>query len=269
MIANHDELSALAQGYVLGTLSDAEHRAFAEHVETCATCQRETREAAALAEALGRALPSQHPPAALRARVLARVASESSAASEESFEHPTATAARANPWRWLAAAAAIVAVVMSFAAWYYRAQATEARRQQGLAAEQLTALERQVAALQAAASTASQTRSVLIATDLARVELAGQPPAPGAAGRVFWSPTNGLVFTATNLPPLPPGRVYQLWVVADAPISAGIAEANGPGTFSVVASPAAPATAKAFALTIEPLGGQPAPTGPMYLLGSM
>jgi hypothetical protein len=132
----------------------------------------------------------------------------------------------------------------------------------------VAALEAQIAGLQAAANTAAQTRSVLAARDLARVDLAGQKPAPSAAGRVFWSPTYGLVFAATNLPPLPPGRVYQLWIVADAPISAGIATPGASGEFSVVTPPAA-ATPKAFAVTIEPEGGRPAPTGEMFLLGSM
>jgi len=57
-------------------------------------------------------------------------------------------------------------------------------------------------------------------------------------------------------------------VVADTPISAGIGEPTSAGELSVVSTPNAPARPKAFALTIEPEGGRPAPTGPMFLLGS-
>jgi anti-sigma-K factor RskA len=267
MTVNHDELAALADGYVLGTLSHDEQRQFSAHVATCAECQQLTREAAAVAEAIARALPPQSPPAALRDKVLARAA----ALPTIDVAHTAVVrpAAEGAGWRWLAVAAALLAVVTSAAAWYFNEQAMRARADAEAAARRVAALEVQLSDLQVAANTASQTRSVLAARDLARVDLSGQKPAPAAAGRVFWSATQGLVFAATNLPPLPPGRVYQLWIVADAPISAGIAAPGASGEFSVVVAPTAFATPKAFALTIEPEGGRPAPTGAMFLLGSM
>ena len=269
MTANHDELAALADGYVLGTLSADEQRTFAAHVATCPDCQRLTQEAVLVAEAMARTLPPQTPSATLRDRVLTRALAQGTQSSGLESAGIARPAPDGAGWKWLAAAAAITAIVTSGAAWYYNDQATRARAAADVATSRVAALEAQLAGLQAAANTASQTRSVLAARDLARVDLSGQKSAPAAAGRVFWSPTHGLVFAATNLPPLPPGRVYQLWIVADAPISAGIAAPGASGEFSVVAAPAAPATPKAFALTIEPEGGRPAPTGAMYLLGSM
>lgn len=265
MTASHDDFAALAHGYALGTLTEQEARAFAAHLPACEECRRSVRDLLAVAEALGRALPPQTPPAGLRDRVLARATSP---AMPERHVRPMPTPRSRGVYPWLAAAAALVAVVTSIMAWQYRDDAARARSQQQAAALRVRSLEQQVAALQTAASTAAQTRSVLAARDMARVDLAGQLPAPGAAGRVFWSPTHGLVFAATNLPALPPGRVYQLWVVADTPISAGIGEPTGAGELSVVSTPNAPARPKAFALTIEPEGGRPAPTGPMFLLGS-
>ncbi len=258
MTRNHDELAALAESYVLGALSDAEAREFETHLKSCADCARTMRELTAIGEALARNVPQHAPPPGLRERVIARAV------------------ARPQPTRrlvpaWLAAAAALVAAIMGGAAWQYRNDATRARADHHAAVARVSALELQVKQLQTDASTAAHTRAVLAANDLSRVDLAGQPAAPGAAGRVFWSPTHGLVFAATNLPPLPPGRVYQLWIVADAPISAGIARPGGPGDFNAnAAAPGAnPGAAKAFAVTIEPEGGRPAPTGPMFLLGSL
>jgi anti-sigma-K factor RskA len=265
MSANHDDFAALAHGYALGTLTGEEARTFASHLETCDECRRSVRDMAAVGEALGRALPLQTPPPGLRERVLARAASPAGEGAR--VQTPIAPRRRAS-YGWLAAAATIVAIVTSVMAWQYREDAARARNEQQQAALRVQSLEQQVTALQAAASTAAQTRSVLAARDMARVDLSGQQPAPGAVGRVFWSPTHGLVFAATNLPALPPGRVYQLWVVADTPISAGIGAPTSAGELSVVSSPNAPAQPKAFALTIEPEGGRPAPTGPMFLLGS-
>lgn len=260
MSANHDDVAALAQGYALGTLTDEQARTFASHLQTCDECRQSVRDMAAVGEALGRALPPQAPSPGLRQRVLTRAASPAVRAGTDG---PSTM-----PYGWLAAAAVLVAAVTSVLAWQYREEAARARLEQQEAARQVQSLEQQIAQLQAGVSTAAQTRSVLAARDMARIELAGQAPAPGATGRVFWSPTHGLVFAATNLPELPPGRVYQLWVVADAPISAGLGQPTSGGELSVVSTPTAPSRPKAFALTIEPEGGRPAPTGPMFLLGS-
>lgn len=115
-------------------------------------------------------------------------------------------------------------------------------------------------------------REVEIATapDVRRIALAGQPAAPRATGRVFWSPTRGLLLTAANLPPLPAGRVYQLWyVTAAAPVSAGLVTPDASGQSLITSPTNSRVQPKAFALTIEPAGGVPAPTGAFYLLGSL
>ena len=263
MTRPHDELMARADAYVLGGLPDAERREFEAHAASCAECTQLVRELTAVGEALARSVPQHTPPPGLRERVLAR-------ATAQPHDPPKPRSGEGGPLpAWLAAAAALVAAIMGVVALQYRQEATQARADYQAAVERTRTLEQQVAQLQADAATAARTGAVLSASDLSRVDLAGQPPAPGAAGRVFWSPRHGLVFAATNLPALPPGRVYQLWIVADAPISAGIAQPGNPGNFNVVTATAAQKDkAKAFAVTIEPEGGRPAPTGAMFLLGS-
>jgi hypothetical protein len=121
------------------------------------------------------------------------------------------------------------------------------------------------------ASEARHTLAILSAPDLARIDLAGQPPADSARARAFWSRSRGLVFTASNLPPAPPGRTYQLWVVtADAPISAGLLKPDASGAVNIVIDtpPDLPAPV-AMAVTLEPEGGVPAPTGEKYLIGTL
>jgi anti-sigma-K factor RskA len=112
--------------------------------------------------------------------------------------------------------------------------------------------------------------SVLAAPDTARVDLAGQPAAPAASARVFWSRSRGLVFTASNLPALPAGRVYQLWVLTGQPnpISAGLLTPDRDGRVTAVfpTSPDLPRPV-AMAVTLEPEGGVLSPTGDKYLVG--
>jgi anti-sigma-K factor RskA len=110
---------------------------------------------------------------------------------------------------------------------------------------------------------------VLAAPDLVRIDLAGQGPAPQASARALWSRARGMVFTAANLPPLPAGRVYQVWVVtAQAPVSAGLLtpDPEGTGQSFFNTAPDIPPPA-AVAVSIEPEGGVPAPTGEIYLVG--
>jgi anti-sigma-K factor RskA len=115
--------------------------------------------------------------------------------------------------------------------------------------------------------------AVLTAPDVARIDLAGQTPvAPQATARAFWSRSRGMVFTAANLPPLPAGRVYQLWVVTAqrAPLSAGLLTPDGQGSVSATFNtPADIPQPVALAVTIEPAGGVPAPTGDRYLIGTV
>ena len=102
-----------------------------------------------------------------------------------------------------------------------------------------------------------------------RVELAGQPVAPRAFARAFWSRSRGLVFTASNLPPLASGRTYQLWIVnGQTPVGAGLLKPDADGiVHAVFTTPSDLAKAVAIAVTIEPDGGVPAPTGDKYLVG--
>jgi anti-sigma-K factor RskA len=67
--------------------------------------------------------------------------------------------------------------------------------------------------------------------------------------------------------PAPANKSYQLWLVPmeGKPVSAGMI-AGGPINPWMVKLPQGMA-AKAFAVTLEPAGGMPQPTGPMVLVG--
>jgi anti-sigma-K factor RskA len=77
------------------------------------------------------------------------------------------------------------------------------------------------------------------------------------------------VFTAANLPPAPAGKAYQVWVVtAQMPISAGLLTTDPTGGGSqYYMTPPDIAPPVAVAVTLEPSGGVPSPTGERYLVG--
>jgi anti-sigma-K factor RskA len=99
----------------------------------------------------------------------------------------------------------------------------------------------------------------------------GQASASNAAGLALWSKSNGMIFSATQLPALPAGRVYQLWTITGTTAtSAGLLTPDASGAVRIeLPIPATATRPDAFGLTIEPAGGSSAPTLPIVLLGSV
>ena len=83
------------------------------------------------------------------------------------------------------------------------------------------------------------------------------------------SRARGLLFAANALPPLPAGRIYQLWYLTPAaPVSAGLLQPDAGGqVVTAFQPPANGVVAAGFAVSIEPEGGVTAPTGALYLAG--
>jgi len=98
-----------------------------------------------------------------------------------------------------------------------------------------------------------------------------QPSEAGgkATGRALVAEGNKLVFYASNMPQLPAGRTYQLWLMRGrrpAIASGGIFDQNG----SVeVTDPTLLSDLRGLAVTEEPAGGSPGPTGHKILVGTL
>lgn len=101
------------------------------------------------------------------------------------------------------------------------------------------------------------------------VTLAGLEAAPNAIAMVYWNPATGsIALSVEGLPAPPDDKQYQLWALADGkPIDAGVFDLNDQP--EAVHHMKNINQAEAFAITLEPRGGMPAPTGAMYVLGKM
>jgi len=268
MTPTHDALRELAAGYAFGTLDPAERQEFEAHLSTCPECQADVEFASEIANGLGR-IPERAPlPPDLRDRVL-RAATGSVQPGPGALP-PSALVRRQVIPAWLAIAASLVAAVAAGTAWTEHRRLTDALEDAAREQQRTATVQAALVRAQADAAESRRAMDVMTAADVTRITLAGQAAAPQAAGHVFWSASHGLVFTAANLPKLPDDRIYQLWyVTAGAPVSAALVAPDASGRLSVVQAPADVGRLKAFALTIEPSGGVPAPTGAMYLLGSI
>ncbi len=109
---------------------------------------------------------------------------------------------------------------------------------------------------------------LLGAKDTISVALAVQPGMPKGDLRVRYNAKMGMAVCDGWVDPAPANKSYQLWLVPmeGKPISAGVLEHGGPINPWMMKLPQG-MPAKAFAVTLEPEGGMPQPTGPMVLVG--
>ena len=267
---DHDALREAAGLYALGALAGDERDAFEAHLVTCAECAAEVRALGGVVNALPYAVPQVDPPPALRGRVLAAVGATQVSSRSAVTQMPTRARAGFLSAGWLSAAALLIAsVALGAYAVNLRQRVGGLEGELREAVTRLDLTEQQLAEARSAAERAQMRMAVLTAPDLKQVNLTGQPPAPRAAGRAFWSRSNGLLFAANELPPLPAGRTYQLWYLTPgAPVSAGLIKPDDQGRITAAFdTPPGTPEPTGLAVSIEPDGGVPAPTGAIYLAG--
>jgi anti-sigma-K factor RskA len=94
----------------------------------------------------------------------------------------------------------------------------------------------------------------------------------GPKGRVFVHPTMGVLLMATNLPPAPAGKAYELWVIpkGGAPAPAGMfqSQPNGSAMFLRPGAVDMSGTA-AVAVTMENDAGSNTPTAPILIMAPL
>jgi anti-sigma-K factor RskA len=264
MSGTHDELVVLAPAYALGALEPDERRAFESHLADCDRCAFEVRSLGRVTSGLAQAVPLVTPRAALRDRVLLAVGAGDAPATTPNIN------ARWAIGNWLAYAACVaVATAAGLYAMNLRARVESLEARLEVAQLRLAAADRAMVDARRVAFETQSAMAVLAAADLTRVDLQGAPAAPQAVGRALWSRQSGMVFAANNLPPLPAGKIYQVWLVAGGPpVSAGLVAPDDTGRgVAIFRTPVDVAGPVTVAVTIEPEGGVPAPTGAFYLTG--
>ena len=261
---SRDEIVELAAGYALGAL-DVEERARFDAL--LAAGDEEARGALRDFEATVANLAAETaetPSPAVKAALLARIDAEarSRGAVTQALSRPRSAPPRRSLWTMVAVgaiAAGVAAIAVGLAV-----SIVYDRRISQLAQEQ-TQLKQELA---------RQESLVTILHDPATqiAALSGLAPAPEAKARMLWHATAGGLLVAQGLPPAPAGKAYALWAIAGsgAPVPAGVfaVDAKGMGSLRVAPLQAGPPP-DTFAVTLEPAGGVPAPTGSMYLVGKL
>ena len=247
--------------YALGAL-DADERVLIEaHVASCPDCAKKVAEAqgrmALLAFAASRVEPSPGVKEVLMRRLHATA--EGPGGSVPASPIPAPGEGIFGRW-WavllpLSGALALATMLL----WLHNVQLDR----------QLADLRSTIATQQKQLDESRHMADLLAARDTIVVPLAAQKGEPQGSARVVYNAREGMMMYDGTLPPAPSDKVYQIWLVPmkGAPISAGwfTGWPDKPGHM-MMKLPAGLA-AKEFAVSLEPAGGMPQPTGPMVLIG--
>ena len=173
---------------------------------------------------------------------------------------------------WAIAASLVVCAVAAFFAWRQARQESEALRAQiNVIQDQADQLRQEVKAENEKVLELARINQVLSSPDHWVIEMSGAEGAPNSSAKIYWDTRARQWVVMAQLPPAPAGKVYQLWfVTADAKISAGLINPKDDGhAFTVVNVPQDVNNIAAAAITLEPEGGSPQPTMPIFTLGKV
>lgn len=236
-------VNELLAAFSLDCLDEGEKEEVTRHLAQCAQCRAELRSYQEVAALLPLGGVLVDPPPDLKARMMARVQSQSRTKPKVDYS-PTWidrilqwTRRSAPLWGTVSLVLVILLGVSNLLLWG------------------------QVQRIQSAQPSQMQF-----------VHMTGTQAAPAAHGVIVIS-TNGEhgTLVVDNLPPLQAGQQYQLWLIDNGKrTDGGVFSVDQDGYGSLwVYSPRPLVSYASFGVTIEPQGGSPGPTGPKVLGGGL
>ena len=246
-----DDLALLA----LGALQGNEPVTLEKHLEECSSCRRELERLRGDMALLALSALGPAPPRRSRDRLLKAIAREPRA--QKSTQRRASFFWTILPW--LATAAFLL-----LAGFFWQ--------QSDRLSQQVARLQDQSAQQQAQLERAREVVSTLASTEAMRVTLVAAQTPPQPQGKaIYVKDRSSLIFLASNLPPLPPQKAYELWLIPTngTPIPAGVFKPDARGSATVIQPPLPTGVeAKAFAITVEPEQGSSTPTMPIVMMGA-
>jgi anti-sigma-K factor RskA len=247
---DQERFEDLKDAYVLGALPEEERLEFEQYLLTNPDLQAEVEELGTVAGLLAFSPQQQEPPPELRRRIMDTV-------EAEALHSVEAVQPRAGRLSWLAglweaigardlALAAAAMLVVGLFSWGMLLQG-EVRDLQG----RVQSLQNQ-----------PQDQGPQM------IALGGAGTEQGAQAQLVTLERDRAVLVAENMPPVPEGKTYQIWVIkGDTPHPSSIFEPEGDSIAVVVEEPVE--GADAVAVTVEPEGGSKEPTTEPMLVGEV
>ena len=271
MTNDHNRYLGLCLPYALGRLNPRNRHFFESHLKTgCPECNNELAEIYEAMSLLPLSLPLQSAPSRLRSRVLSAI--RSGKPMEARVEPRTQSSTQTQQRPWFGYAVAFVSVLILLALGLYSNSLIGRLDSQS---KQISSQQQQIVALKDELQQKEELLNVLQSPKIDMVFMNGLAPSPTGYGKIIWDPVKKVaIFQVANLPAIPADKDYQLWIIKNKkPIPAGVFSVRDvketENYFKVLSLDVTDKKEiDAFAVTLEPKGGSPQPSGEMYLLGN-
>jgi anti-sigma-K factor RskA len=271
---HNEKFEELCAGYVLNALEPEERKEFESLLENASDEEREIyQEMQSAANQIAFSVEGSQAPSAVRERILNQVQAEEDEDKEQSLNGISSANEDSNNFDRttfaIAASFALLLVTLSLVFYSFNLS-SEISSQEDVIQEQ----QARISELQNEVQQKEELLSILESREVDLVIMSGMEVNPNGYGKVIWdSESNRALLQVSNLPAVPSDKDYQLWIIKNnKPVSAGVFAVNNPekdSFFKIEEMAAGEQAADAFAITMEPKGGMPQPTGDMYLMGNM
>lgn len=238
----HVELQGEYELYAMGVAEEPARGEIRAHLDRgCEVCMLEMKRAKQVAAMIGATAQQQAPSSKLRKRILA-------SAGYEQRSYGLAP--------WLGALAALFLV----AAIYFGGRERSYMEEMGNLRTQMRQQNIELTRL-------TEIMTIVNGANTREVNFGAGPK-----GKVFVNPSSGVVLMATNLPPAPAGKAYEMWVIPKSgnPVPAGMFQSQTDGSAThVQPGPVDIASLGAVAVTLEDAAGAPQPTTTPLIVAAM
>ena len=268
MSNENNRFTELCTGHVLNALSASEEKEFqqllAEADEEQLALYHELK---AVAAEMATLTPAEKPSLSVKENIM-QMATD--VANSKSTQPENANIYRMR-WYRVAVAASFIFIFTSIGLLFYSQSLQEDMRSQS---QTISQQETTIEMLESEVQRKEELLTILEAREVDLVMMAGtENTNPNGYGKVVWDKQGGrALLQVANIPAVPTDKDYQLWFIVNGqPISAGVFAVDDPqrDNFFKIEQLQSDARQGAFAITMEPKGGVPQPTGDMYLLGDM
>ena len=264
--------------YILGALSPEETSRMERHLDSCAVCVEKLNAHADTVAGLAFAAPRHTATARVKERLFARVDAERSRPRWFGLDQPGLLAGlgrRLVANYRMGAVAVFVVALLAGGGWFNgRLNQIEAEKE-ALANQLLTKSDAEtemMGKLMEMSEKQLALKYMAASPDLSVKRLSATGPTPEARGMVIVSEagSSGLL-AAIGLTPLPPDKVYQVWLLKDGRVhKAGLLQVDWTGFGQALVDLFAPLhSLDGIFITIEQVGGSSDPSGESVLKGDL
>ena len=246
--------------YALSALDPAEKVVIESHVASCPDCAQKLVDAQGRMAILAFAAPRVEPSPGVKERLMRQLhATAEGSGGSGAHVAPEPVGGIFGRWWAILVPVASALALATILLWLHNVQLDR----------QLAELRNTVQQQQKQLDEARHMADLLAARDTVVVPLWEQKTPNPVGARVVYNAREGMMMCDGMLPPAPVDKSYQLWLVPmnGAPISAGVFNPKSGQMSHMMMKVPAGLTAKEFAVSLEPAGGMPHPTGPMVLIG--